>query len=760
MQAVSGCPKAEQLDQLIRGELPEDSSHLLTSHLETCSSCQATIEKLASGEIPIGTIVADLSKLNPSDQSDYWKAISKVEEELEMGKQLSSQIRHATPQQLSETSAPDVTPLPKRVTTGDLDFLEPSDDPAYIGKLQHFQIARVIGRGGMGIVLEAFDTHLHRNVAVKVLNPSYQANDVAKQRFCREGRAAAAISHEHVVPMYHVAKAQQGEVAYLVMQLIEGETLENRLRPGQPLPAREVARLGMQIAAGLSAAHKKEMIHRDIKPANIMIETETNRVKLTDFGLARASDDIKLTQTGMITGTPLYMSPEQTLGEATDERSDLFSLGAVLYEMATGTAPFQASTALGVMQKIMNHTPDQPHQVNPQIKRPLSELIMSLLAKKPDDRPESAAAVATALASIVNEYEPISPLETPSIAVSEVKKLSGSYRRYQRKWILSAWIVSSACVLLAIITWYALRPDRGDNFPSFVLEGNPGTVWSVDFDPTGRQLASAIEDGSVRIWDLESKTLRKSFNAHRGVVWLVAYHPTRPLVMTSGDDSTVRLWNSETFDAVKEWKISSAVRGAAFSPSGERIAAGDREGVIHVFDIDSGEELITKTQPGSIMGIDYSANGKLIATVGSDKIVRIFDAESLTERQSLSGHDGPIYGVRFAPQGSLLATVGWQKNVRIWDSESGIEKMNLLGSDGDVWGVSFCGDGTHLVTGEQMGAARVWDVSTGKAVTTLRGHTSAVHNVSLDSVAHRIATSSRDGTIRVWDMSSVAGDKR
>ncbi len=760
MQAVSGCPKAEQLDQLIRGELPEDSSHLLTSHLETCSSCQATIEKLASGEIPIGTIVADLSKLNPSDQSDYWKAISKVEEELEIGNQQSSQIRRATPQQLSETSAPDATPLPKRVATGDLDFLEPSDDPAYIGKLQHFQIARVIGRGGMGIVLEAFDTHLHRNVAVKVLNPSYQANDVAKQRFCREGRAAAAISHEHVVPMYHVAKAQQGEVAYLVMQLIEGETLENRLRSGQPLPAREVARLGMQIAAGLSAAHKKEMIHRDIKPANIMIETETNRVKLTDFGLARASDDIKLTQTGMITGTPLYMSPEQTLGEATDERSDLFSLGAVLYEMATGAAPFQASSALGVMQKIMNHTPDLPHQVNPQIKRPLSDLIMSLLAKKPDDRPESAAAVATALASIVNEYEPISPLETPSIAVSEVKKLSGSYRRYQRKWILSAWIVSSVCVLLAIITWYALRPDRGDNFPSFVLEGNPGTVWSVDFDPTGHQLASAIEDGSVRIWDLESKTLRKSFNAHRGVVWLVAYHPTRPIVMTSGDDSTVRLWNSETFDAVREWKLSSAVRSAAFSPSGDRIAAGDREGMIHVFDIDSGEELITKTQPGSIMGIDYSANGKLIATVGSDKIVRIFDAESLAERQSLSGHDGPIYGVKFAPQGSLLATVGWHKNVRIWDSESGIEKLNLLGSDGDVWGVSFCGDGTHLVTGEQMGAARVWDVSTGKAVTTLRGHTSAVHNVSLDSVAHRIATSSRDGTIRVWDMSSVAKNKR
>lgn len=775
MQSATACPTAQQLNQLIRGELPDIESSQVTSHLDLCESCQVKLEQLASGEIPICALAANLDQLNPSDQSMYWQAIEKVESELSESLKAS---RSDTPidvaQRLLETSAPDSatsaksgthlgTPFPTDAASkskqGELSFLEPSDDPAYLGKLHHFQIARVLGRGGMGIVFEAFDTHLHRTVAVKVLNPQFQTNDTARQRFCREGRAAAAISHEHVVPMYHVAKAQQGEVAYLVMQLIEGNTLENLLKPGQPMNASDVARIGMQIAAGLSAAHKKEMVHRDIKPANIMIEAETNRVKLTDFGLARASDDIKLTKTGMITGTPLYMSPEQTLGEDADERSDLFSLGAVLYEMATGVAPFQAPSALGVMQRIMNYTPEFPHQINSEVSRPLSELIMSLLAKKPVDRPESAADVATALAAIVNEYGPISPLQVPAVAASEVRKISGNYQRLQRRWAIAAWGAAVAGISIAVGIYLLSRPDRGDSFPSIVLEGNPGTVWSVDFEPSGKHLAAAIEDGSVRIWDVESKSLLKSFNAHRGVVWLVAYHPTRPLLMTSGDDARLRLWDSKTFESLKEWKAGSAIRGAAFSPNGDRIVAGDREGTIHIYSIESGDELATYTQPGTIMGIDYSPDGKQIATVGSDKTVRIFDADTLAERQSLTGHEGPIYSVKFSSQGNLLATVGWHKNVRLWNSETGVEVKNLIGSEGDVWGVSFCSDGTHLVTGDQMGAARVWDVATGRVVTTLRGHSSSVHNVSLDPTAHRIATSSRDGTIRIWDMSSVAKNK-
>ncbi|MCA9150573.1 MAG: serine/threonine protein kinase, partial [Planctomycetales bacterium] len=631
-----------------------------------------------------------------------------------------------------------------------------SDDPAYLGKLHHFQISRVIGQGGMGIVLEAFDTHLHRTVALKVLNPQYQSHDVARQRFCREGRAAAAISHEHVVPMYQVAKAAEGEVAYLVMQLIEGDTLEDRLSNGQPLPPNEVARIGMQIAAGLSAAHKREMVHRDIKPGNVLIEADTNRVKLTDFGLARAADDVKLTKTGMVTGTPLYMSPEQTLGETADERSDLFSLGVVMYEMATGQAPFQAPSAIGVMQNITKLTPDAPHKVNRDISRPLSDLIMSLLAKKPEDRPESASAVATALASIVSEYGPISPLQVPAVAATEVKKLSGSYRRNERRWVLAAWLAGAIGLLsLAVTFFHKNGADSGDSFPAVVLPDNPGTVWSIDFTPDGKNIAAAIEDGSIRIWDVDEQTLLKSFNAHRGIAWMVVYHPTRPLLMSSGDDGAVRLWNSDSYDLVKEWKMDDSVRGVAFSPDGTKIAAGDRAGELRVFDIESREELATTNYDAAIMGIDYSTDGKLIASVGSDKLVRLFDSKTLAERNVMSGHTGPVYNVKFNSEGPLVASVGWNKNIHVWNAQTGKEAMSLKGSEGDIWGVAFCSSNRHLITGEQQGATRVWDLTTGEVIATLRGHTSSVHNVTLDPTAHRIATSSRDGTIRVWDMSSL-----
>ncbi|MEM9645226.1 MAG: serine/threonine-protein kinase [Planctomycetota bacterium] len=757
MAVASAHPTPEQLNALIQGVLSDQDNQRFTGHLEACETCQEKLQTIATGEIPVDSLVQGLKELDPSDKSALWHAMEKVDQDVRKAIAVS-QADTAAGISPGSTNTSSVS-VPQPVVAqrpADLDFLEPSDDPAYVGKLHHFQIARVIGRGGMGIVLEAFDTHLQRAVAVKVLTPQFQSNEIARQRFCREGRAAAAISHEHVVPMYQVARAKEGEVAYLVMQLIEGYTLESRLEDGRPLAPKEVARIAMQVAAGLSAAHKRGMVHRDIKPANIMIETETNRVKITDFGLARTTDDVKLTKTGMVTGTPLYMSPEQTLGETADEQSDLFSLGAVLYEMATGVAPFQAPSAIGVMQRIMNESPQPPHQVNAAIPRPLSDLIVSLLAKQPEDRPESAADLAKALAAIVNEFGPISPLQVPAVAANEVKKLSGSHRRTQRRWAFASWMVGLVGVAAAVVAFlFVPGKDTGDSFPSVVLANNPGTVWSVDFAPDGKTLAAAVEDGSVRVFDIQTQTLLKSFNAHRGIVWMVEYHPDRPLVVTSGDDSDIKLWDSQTFELLSTWEAENAVRGVAFSPDGTRLAAGDREGNLFIFDLSTGERIASKTHAGSSLGIDYSADGKFIASVGSDKTLRIFDAESLEERHSLSGHDGPIYNVSFSPVGNRVATVGWNKNVRIWDTETGSEVTSLSGSDGDVWGVAFCGDGSHLVASDQTGAARVWDLQSGLPIATLRGHASAVHNVSLDQATRRIATSSRDGTIRVWDMSQL-----
>ena len=185
--------------------------------------------------------------------------------------------------------------------------LPPSGEPGSLGRLDHYEILEVVGEGGMGVVLKARDTKLQRIVAIKVLAPHLAANGTARQRFIREARAGAAVRDDHVVAIYAVSDERPGP--YLAMEFIGGVTLEERIRRSGPLAVKEILRIGMQTADGLAAAHGKGLIHRDVKPANILLENGVERVKITDFGLARAADDASLTQPGMIAGTPLYMSP-------------------------------------------------------------------------------------------------------------------------------------------------------------------------------------------------------------------------------------------------------------------------------------------------------------------------------------------------------------------------------------------------------------------------------------------------------------------
>ena len=329
---MTQCPTNNVLNDLMLGSLPDATAEEVTEHLGSCERCQIEMQKMAVGDLPVDSLLTESTTASPPRNSAYWKVRDSLEHE-EVGglaaTKLHSSGNAANRNGSSIGDARDSGSSERGGSSNeaDLSFLEPTDDPAYIGRLQHFQISRVIGRGGMGVVLEAFDPHLQRMVAIKVLSRQFQNDQSAIERFCREGRAAASVSHEHVVPMYQVARIEEGEIAFLVMQLIDGETLQTRLEADTPMPPSDVARIAMQITAGLSAAHEKGLVHRDIKPGNVLLEKSTGRVKLTDFGLARSTDDIKLTQTGMLVGTALYMSPEQALGQTIDERSDLFSLG-------------------------------------------------------------------------------------------------------------------------------------------------------------------------------------------------------------------------------------------------------------------------------------------------------------------------------------------------------------------------------------------------------------------------------------------------
>jgi serine/threonine protein kinase len=276
-----------------------------------------------------------------------------------------------------------------------LSFLKPASKEGVLGMIGPYEVLEVIGRGGMGVVLRAVDLKLNRVVAVKALLPELAVNPNSRRRFLREAQAAAAISHPHVVTIHAVDDTHEDANGkpvppYLVMECVVGQSLQQKLDRVGTLRLAEILRISRQVGEGLAAAHKQGLIHRDIKPANILLENGVERVKITDFGLARAIDDITVTRTGEVCGTPQYMSPEQASGERVDHRSDLFSLGCVMYAMCTGHSPFRGDSIAHVIKRVTQDTPRSITDQNPEIPPWLIEIITCLLQKNPENRFQSA----------------------------------------------------------------------------------------------------------------------------------------------------------------------------------------------------------------------------------------------------------------------------------------------------------------------------------------------------------------------------------
>ena len=294
------------------------------------------------------------------------------------------------------TTAPERdAPLAGQGADGGVGFLQPSTRPDSLGRLGQYEVFQVLGRGGSGIVLRAFDESLRRVVAVKVLTPTLAVTAAARTQFVSEARAAARVRHENVVQVYAV---EDGPLPYLVMEYIPGETLQQRCDRTGPLAVVEVLQIGRQIAEGLAAAHATGLVHRDVKPANVLIEGDPRgHVKLTDFGLAVAADDPAPSRSGGVAGTPMYMAPEQATGGPLDHRADLFSLGSVLYTMLAGRPPFRASSPLEVLKRVAEDAPRPIPEIVPEAPPAICALIARLHAKRPDDRFASAREVADLL---------------------------------------------------------------------------------------------------------------------------------------------------------------------------------------------------------------------------------------------------------------------------------------------------------------------------------------------------------------------------
>ncbi len=356
-----------RLRSYLDDELDARGQAELAGHLDHCAECRAALERLAAG-------------------TQLWDDL----------RGLGRTPGGATPEP------------PTGFGTGpgvELGFLAPSERPDSLGRLGPYEIIGVLGQGGMGVVLKAFEPALSRVVAIKVLAPQMAASGAARKRFSREAKAAAAIVHDHVVAIHAVDEDPKAGLPYLVMPYIAGRSLQQRIDGDGPLRIEEVLRIGMQTALGLSAAHAQGLVHRDIKPSNILLENGVERVKITDFGLARAIDDASQSQSGVVAGTPQYMSPEQASGESVDHRSDLFSLGSVLYAMCAGHSPFRAKTTMGVLRRVCDEEPRPLGEVNPEVPESLEAVIGRLHAKNPADRYQAASEVAEVLGRQLAELQ-------------------------------------------------------------------------------------------------------------------------------------------------------------------------------------------------------------------------------------------------------------------------------------------------------------------------------------------------------------------
>ena len=577
---------------------------------------------------------------------------------------------------------------------------------------------------------------------------------------------------------------------------------------------RTAARWGIEAAEALEHAHQLGVVHRDIKPSNLLID-DNGRLLITDFGLAQTQTGGNLTMTGDVLGTVRYMSPEQAQGDrrGLDHRSDVYSLGVTLYELLALQPPFQSDDRHVLIHEIVDSNPTPPHQLNRSIPRNLETIVLKAMRVEPQGRYATAQQLADDLKRFLAD-EPIRArrptwadraakwgrrhrpavwlaiaavtLATVGLAVSIIL-ISGAYSREKQQRVRAEeretelrHYLYAADLKLAYEAWKNFdlqkaveilnrhRPEPGQtDLRGFEwhylwalcqtdqrsLRGHTGEVYCLAFSPDGQTLASASQDGTVKLWDVAARKLRGTLKVHAGEVTHVAFSPDGATVAATGDDGMVKLWELATGREKGILKgHSEDVFAVLFSPDGTLIATAGSDDTVRLWNAKTlQEEAILRGHTGDVQSLAFAPDGKTLASVSSDETLKLWDVASRTARATSDGH-GKLSWVTYSADGRQIATAGRDGTARLWNVSDLSESLCLRGHTRSLHCVAFAPDGSNvLASASKDGSVRIWDTATGNLQNVLRGHLGRVWSAAYSPTSELLATSGADRTIKLWD---------